>query len=426
MSTNPTTAFVSRHARSSYARRNSLRVGSHGREPRARSAERQTPKHSDFDDVKLKLELEEEELTAAGSGSPKVSAGKDQSFGNETGDDGDDGGNVQSERRRSLTWDHNNRNINHDNLRQSLIREASIAQVTMGHRRANSDPFDDAGIEEIVSGGGDDVVDKKVEAEAAVRPLPTMQRFPYAATQNRNTWSEPPCDIFKVRGGNYLKDKKKVSSEKYLLNARGSDLFLTEHPEHVDMSKLSGALGGTFRKKPTLMIRFLFPWGILNQYYEVPPKLVPFMDAGTTYMDDKHPAMAGLSSNSEKALAKWLAGDSTYRNDRLKLIAFVPEGPWIVRNMVTGRPAIIGHKLPVKYSSTPKQQHNCEFLQVDLDINSSKPTAKKIVSVCRRYMSSLGVDIGFVIEGKTNDDLPEEMLGAVRLHQADPSCSPTL
>jgi Protein ENHANCED DISEASE RESISTANCE 2, C-terminal len=184
---------------------------------------------------------------------------------------------------------------------------------------------------------------------------------------------------------------------------------------------------------PTLMIRFLFPWGILNQYYEIPDKLRLFMNAGPTHMIDTHPAMSGLS-NSEKALAKWLAGDTTYRNDRLKLIAFVPEGPWIVRNMVTGRPAIIGHKLPVKYSFTPRDDDNknkkktqqCEFLQVDLDINSSKPTAKKIVSVCRRYMSSLGVDIGFVIEGKTVDDLPEEMLGAIRLHQADPSCSHTL
>ena len=216
----------------------------HGLEPRARSAERETPKHSDFDDVKLKLELEEEELAAAGSSSPQDSAGKDQSFGNGTDDgdgddDDDDDDNVQSARRRSMTYpgNHNNRNINHENLRQSLIREASIAQVTMGHRRANSDPFDDAGIEEIASGADEDVVDKKAETEAAVRPLPTMQRFPYAATQNRNTWSEPPCDIFKVRGGNYLKDKKKVSSKKYLLNARGSDLFLTEHPEDVDMSK---------------------------------------------------------------------------------------------------------------------------------------------------------------------------------------------
>jgi hypothetical protein len=41
-------------------------------------------------------------------------------------------------------------------------------------------------------------------------------------------------------------------------------------------------------------------------------------------------------------------------------------------------------------------------------------------------MSSLGVDIGFVIEGKSKADLPEEILGAIRLHQADPSCSPTL
>lgn len=175
------------------------------------------------------------------------------------------------------------------------------------------------------------------------------------------------------------------------------------------------------------MIRLVFPWGILNQYYEVPPKLVPFMNAGPTYMDDNHPGMKGLS-NSEKALAKWLAGDTDYRNARLKLIAFVPEGPWIVRNMVTGRPAIIGKKLPVKYSfcpSDPKKKRH-EFLQVDLDVNSSKPTAKKIVSVCRRYMSSLGVDIGFLIEGKSKSELPEEMFGAIRLHQADPSLSHTL
>lgn len=135
--------------------------------------------------------------------------------------------------------------------------------------------------------------------------------------------------------------------------------------------------------------------------------------------------MKGFSP-AEQALAKWFAGDTDYKNDRLKLIAFVPEGPWIVRNMVTGRPAIIGRKLPVSYQYVAKEGSRDEFLSCDLDIGSSKPAAKRIVSVCRRYMSSLSVDIGFVIEGTCDEDLPEEMLGAHRVHQPDPIRSPTI
>lgn len=147
------------------------------------------------------------------------------------------------------------------------------------------------------------------------------------------------------------------------------------------------------------------------------------MHGGNKQLDMKS---ANGFSTSERTLAKWFAGDTEYKNDRLKLIAYVPEGPWIVRNMVTGRPAVIGKKLPVTYQYVPKEGSRDEFLLCDLDIGSSKPAAKRIVSVCRRYMSSLSVDIGFVVEGTREDDLPEEMFGAIRIHQADPIRSPTI
>ena len=105
----------------------------------------------------------------------------------------------------------------------------------------------------------------------------------------------------------------------------------------------------------------------------------------------------------EKSLVRWLSGDREYKNDRLKLISYVAEGPWIVRNLVTGKPAIIGKKLPVTYSYTPKDGSKQDFLECNLDIGNSSATARKIVSVCRRYMSALSVDIGFVIEGKDKE-----------------------
>jgi hypothetical protein len=94
--------------------------------------------------------------------------------------------------------------------------------------------------------------------------------------------------------------------------------------------------------------------------------------------------------------------------------------------MVTGRPAIIGKKLPVSYQYVPKRGSKSEYLLCDLDIGSSKPAAKRIVSVCRRYMSALSVDIGFVVEGKSEKDLPEEMMGAIRIHECDPIKAPKI
>ncbi len=120
-------------------------------------------------------------------------------------------------------------------------------------------------------------------------------------------------------------------------------------------------------------------------------------------------------------------GDTEYKNDRLKLIPYVSDGPWIVRNMVTGKPAIIGRKLPVSYRYTPADGTGCaEFLECELDVGNSSATAKRIVSVCRRYMSALTVDIGYVIEGKVDEHLPEQMLGAIRIHGIDPLKAPKL
>jgi len=48
------------------------------------------------------------------------------------------------------------------------------------------------------------------------------------------------------------------------------------------------------------------------------------------------------------------------------------------------------------------------------------------VGVCRRYMNALTCDIGFVIQGNTQDELPEQMMGATRIHGIDPVKAPTL
>jgi hypothetical protein len=180
-------------------------------------------------------------------------------------------------------------------------------------------------------------------------------------------------------------------------------------------------LGGQLRKFATVMINFQFPWGNLLLYYEVPAKLTKYLSESTVALD---PSLTA----SETTLAAWLQGDEAYRNDRLKLIPYVAEGPWIVRSMVTGKPALIGKKLPVRYQLTPADAATGQaaVLECTLDIGSGSATAKRIVSVCRRYMSALTVDVGFVIQADTAAELPEQMLGSIRIHGVDPLQSPKL
>ena len=223
--------------------------------------------------------------------------------------------------------------------RNRLGSDSSAVSKVLGLRRANSDPFENAGEEETSEDhhakASAPTPSNKHRRQSLVEEensaLPTFTRFPYADSKNRNCWSEPPHETFSVRGRNYLKDKKKITAKDYLLQARGSDLFLSDQPATVDMGTLKGALGGNFRKKPTFVVRFTFPWGLLVQYYEVPAALRPFLRMhGTTQGSINSNLTKGFSSG-QKALAKWFAGDEDYKNDRLKLIAFVPEGPWIVR-----------------------------------------------------------------------------------------------
>lgn len=180
-------------------------------------------------------------------------------------------------------------------------------------------------------------------------------------------------------------------------------------------------MGGRLRKLPTLMINFQFPWGNMLLYHEIPQKL-------TKYLTETPVALDPSLTAAETTLAAWLQGDDTYKNDRLKLIPYVAEGPWVVRSMVTGKPAVIGKRLPVRYQLNPADATTGQaaLLECTLDIGSSSATAKRIVSVCRRYMSALTVDIGFVIQAETAGELPEQMLGSIRIHGVDPLQAPKL
>ncbi|KAL7438572.1 hypothetical protein ACHAXM_006293 [Skeletonema potamos] len=259
--------------------------------------------------------------------------------------------------------------------------------------------------------------------------IPTLPRFPVLETKDRNCWSEPTHTNFGIRGHNYLVDpKNKIPSGPYLFTARGADLILTSDksgPRTEIAETYNSILAGHARSTPTFIINFIFDWGILVNYFEIPAMYVSFLRARYEGSNQDLPPMENLQPH-ERAIIRFLVGSDDHRNATLKLIPKCPEGPWAVRQLVNGKPALIGKRLPTQYSYHPAKDGKQECFEADLDTRETDRVGKKAISLCRRYMTSVTLDVGIVIEGTNTSELPEQMLGCVRIHRLDPLMAPTL
>ncbi|EFJ36357.1 hypothetical protein SELMODRAFT_404285 [Selaginella moellendorffii] len=222
-----------------------------------------------------------------------------------------------------------------------------------------------------------------------------------------NGWCSPPGDCFRVRGPDYFATKAKIAAGDWLLEPLAVDWIkssskiydVLRHPQ----SRITAALGNLdpipgnsssiLSNSPTSP----FVWAFNLQ--------VPSKEnySAIIYFVSHH----RFPENS--LIDRFLRGDDAFKNSRLKLIANVVQGPWIVKTAV-GEQAIcvLGRTLTCKYSTAPN------FLEVDVDIGSSM-VANAIVHLAIGYITSLTVDLAFLIESQHPDELPERILGAVRL-----------
>ncbi|KAK9288604.1 hypothetical protein L1049_017063 [Liquidambar formosana] len=217
-----------------------------------------------------------------------------------------------------------------------------------------------------------------------------------------NGWAYPPGDKFMVRGPEYFSTKVKIPAGEYLLKPLGFDWVkgstkiweVLNHPN----SRVRKALDDAFPAgdKP-------FVWAFNLQ--------VPSKDnySAVAYFTAVEPIPEG------SLMDQFLKGDDGFRNSRLKLIANIVKGPWIVRKAV-GEQAIciIGRALSCKYCVAQN------FFEVDVDIGSSM-VASAIVHLAFGYITTLTVDLAFLIESQTESELPEQILGAVRFSELNPA-----
>jgi hypothetical protein len=210
-----------------------------------------------------------------------------------------------------------------------------------------------------------------------------------------------------------LNDRKKYPSEESLFKLLTVDLVKVDKPNYEGMcSHPNERIQMALRKEQEMGIKelppFIFAVNLCvpgQSYYH----WVAYfgLDDLSVIKTDKTP-LARLASQF------FFGKSDSFRNETFKLIPRIAEGNFVVRKAVGSKPSILGSKLKQYYIL----DKNHRFFELIVDI-ASDPVAQKIVKLALGYAKTLTVDMMFLLEGRTQTELPERILGGVQMKNLD-------
>ncbi|KFK23464.1 hypothetical protein AALP_AAs58859U000200 [Arabis alpina] len=219
-----------------------------------------------------------------------------------------------------------------------------------------------------------------------------------------NGWASPPGDDFPLRSVDYFKTKQKSPGGDYLLSPAGVDwLKSTAKLDHV-LSRPDNRVSHAHkeaRSRGESLNTFIFALN-LQIPSEEPYSLVLYYAT-----EDPIP--------SDSLLHRLINGedDDSFCNQRLKLLTNVVKGPWVVKAVAGNFGAfLVGKTVKCSYHK------GSNYFEIDVDLGSSAFMAAA-VRFSLGYIASLTVDVGCVVEAQTEDELPEKLIGAVRIYQME-------
>ncbi|XP_022738706.1 protein ENHANCED DISEASE RESISTANCE 2-like isoform X3 [Durio zibethinus] len=205
---------------------------------------------------------------------------------------------------------------------------------------------------------------------------------------SRDCWRIADGNNFRVRSKHFCYNKTKIPAGKHLMDLVAVDWFKdTKRMDHVVRRQGCAAQIASEKGLFSLVFNFQVPGSTHYSmvFYFVTRELVP-----------------------SSLLHRFVDGDDEFRNSRLKLIPSVPKGSWIVRQSVGSTPCLLGKAVDCNYIRGHK------YLEVDIDIGSST-VANGVLGLVIGVITTLVVDMAFLVQANTTDELPERLIGAVRV-----------
>ncbi|GJV76706.1 enhanced disease resistance 2-like protein [Tanacetum coccineum] len=171
------------------------------------------------------------------------------------------------------------------------------------------------------------------------------------------TWTTSDPSLFLVRGPNYLKDNQKNKAKGTMMEMFGADWLQSDKRE----DDLAGRPGGIVQKYATQGgPEFFFVINI--------------------------------------------------------------QGSWLVKQSVGKKACLVGQALEVTYyrgeNYLETEGTNCIDTLLDIDVGSST-VARGVVNLVLGYLNNLIVEMAFLIQANSEDELPESLLGTCRLNHMD-------
>ncbi|KAI4334386.1 hypothetical protein L6164_019086 [Bauhinia variegata] len=216
------------------------------------------------------------------------------------------------------------------------------------------------------------------------------------------SWTEADPSTFLIRGANYLEDRLKVKAKGTLMKMVAADWLRSD--------KREDDLGG----RPGSIVQKYAAQGGPEFFF-----IVNIQVPGSTTYNLALYYMMNTPAEDAPLLESFIKGDDAYRNSRFKLIPYISKGSWIVKQSVGKKACLIGQALEINYF----QGKN--YLELGVDIGSST-VARGVVSLVLGYLNNLVIEMAFLIQGNTPEELPEYLLGTCRLNHLDASKSVSL
>ncbi|PKI37126.1 hypothetical protein CRG98_042461 [Punica granatum] len=219
-----------------------------------------------------------------------------------------------------------------------------------------------------------------------------------------NGWASPPGNVFSLRSKHYFSKRQKSPAGDYLLSPAGMDWLRST-------TKLDNVLGRPDNRVALALRRAQASGRSLKSFIFAVNLQVPGKDhhSAVFYFAAEDPIPVG------SLLYRFINEGDPFRNSRFKIVNRIVKGPWIVKKAVGNYSAcLLGRALTCNY-------HRGEnYFEIDVDIGSSK-IASAILHLALGYVTSVTIDMGFLVEAQAEDELPERLIGAVRVCQMEMS-----
>ena len=109
------------------------------------------------------------------------------------------------------------------------------------------------------------------------------------------------------------------------------------------------------------------------------------------------------------------------RDDVMKIVPRMVEGPWVAKHALGSKPALLGRAVTSEYHSGEG------WFEMDIDVSSSS-AASGVLRIMKSCSKALVCNLAYVLEGKSEEELPERLLGAMAFvhFDLDPDKSPLI